>query len=337
MARIPVKVTKNIQPPIAAGKYHRLICMTGKNKGTCYYIADKRVLMGRSIKTDIQIYDNQASREHFELARVGEDYVLTDLGSQNGVFVNDFKVSQHKLKNGDKIIVGSTVYKYSFLEVVPDVPALYEEDDEEEEEEVTDVKPRKGKNKKNSSKGRKKDNKKVLILGGVLLAVFLFVPDESEDKKKKAAPKSTQANALIDKGEKEEFTYSGDLDPALRDKLEAYIHRGRREAREGNYIRALEEFTLARTLDPRNGSVAFYINRATQRLTEKVKEINEQAFRFRSAKMYTAAHGKYCIVIKMLEQYKDNRDLQSRYEQAEADAKEMSEKMGLERNEVNCK
>ena len=53
--------------------------------------------------------------------------------------------------------------------------------------------------------------------------------------------------------------------------------------------------------------------------------------------MYTAAHGKYCIVIKMLEQYKDNRDLQSRYEQAEADAKEMSEKMGLERNEVNCK
>ena len=335
MARVPVKVTKNIQPPIAAGKYHRLICMTGKNKGTCYYIGDKRVLMGRSIKTDIQIYDGQASREHFELAKVGDDYILTDLGSQNGVYVNDFKVSQHKLKNGDKVIVGSTVYKYSFLEVVPDLPSVYEEEDEDEDE--FEEENTKSNIKKKGAKNKKKDNKKILIYGVLLVGLYIFLDADSGKQKKKKKTGTTDNSALIDKGEKQRLSYTSELDPDLKEKLEAYIHRGRREAREGNYIRALEEFTLARTLDPRNGSVAFYINRATQRLTENIKEIDEQAARFRSAKMFSSAHGKYCIILKMLEKYKDNRDLEARYEQAEKDAKEMSQKIGLDRDAVNCK
>ena len=53
--------------------------------------------------------------------------------------------------------------------------------------------------------------------------------------------------------------------------------------------------------------------------------------------MYSSAHGKYCIILKMLEKYKDNRDLEVRYEQAEENAKEMSQKIGLDRDAINCK
>ncbi len=171
----------------------------------------------------------------------------------------------------------------------------------------------------------------------MLIGLYIFLDEDSGNSKKAKNVVTTDSSSLIEKGEKQRLSYSGELDPDLKEKLEAYIHRGRREAREGNYIRALEEFTLARTLDPRNGSVAFYINRATQRLTESIKGIDEQAARFRSAKMYSSAHGKYCIILKMLEKYKDNRDLEVRYEQAEENAKEMSQKIGLDRDAINCK
>ncbi|MEI8347780.1 MAG: FHA domain-containing protein, partial [Pseudomonadota bacterium] len=91
--------------------------MTGEKKGVTYFLKEKRAIMGRSEKADIQIFDVKASREHIELARVGNTYVLTDLKSQNGVMVNDLKVTQYTLKEGDKIIIGHTVYKFNDLKI----------------------------------------------------------------------------------------------------------------------------------------------------------------------------------------------------------------------------
>ncbi len=328
MARAPVKITKNLDLPVAAGQYHRLICMTGKNKGHCYYLGDGRVVMGRSNKTDIQILDTQASREHVELTRVGDKYILTDLQSQNGVFVNDLKVNQHKLKNGDKVIVGSTVYKYSYLEVMPEVVELEEEEEEDEEEE--EVKPKK------KSKKQEGANKRLLIIAVVGIGLWIML--DSDEKPKKASSPQSQISKRNDiSRDSENLSMNSDLDPEMQSKLMAYIHRGRREAREGNYIRALEEFTLARTLDPGNGSVAFYINRASQRLIEYINEVNEQAERFRNSKMYTSAHGKYCTVVKMLEKYSSNKDLSGKYKEAQDNAKEMSLRIGLKEDETNCK
>ena len=112
-----VKIYKHFETPRAPGEYDRFICLTGENKGKAYFLLGKRVVMGRSEKCDIQILDLKSSREHLELTLVGKNYILTDLSSQNGVVVNDLKVKQHSLTDGDKVIVGKTVYKYSKVEV----------------------------------------------------------------------------------------------------------------------------------------------------------------------------------------------------------------------------
>ena len=115
MSERAVKLTRSLLPPGKPGEYFRIMCMTGKNKGISYLLFGKRILMGRGDKVDIQILDSNSSRQHTELVKHGDSYIITDLGSQNGTIVNKSKVRQHRLADADKIIIGSTVFKFNKL------------------------------------------------------------------------------------------------------------------------------------------------------------------------------------------------------------------------------
>ncbi|MDE3090837.1 MAG: FHA domain-containing protein, partial [Chloroflexota bacterium] len=52
--------------------------------------------------------DAQISRRHAEIRRESVGYVLYDLRSHNGTFVNDERVTQHALQNGDRIRIGAS-------------------------------------------------------------------------------------------------------------------------------------------------------------------------------------------------------------------------------------
>ena len=112
-----VNIIHGHQLPVAAGTYYRLWCMAGAQKDKAYYLQANRIILGRGEEADIPVQDIKASREHAELVRQGDHFILTDLKSQNGVVVNDHKISQVTLKNGDYIIIGQTVFKYDVLQV----------------------------------------------------------------------------------------------------------------------------------------------------------------------------------------------------------------------------
>ena len=132
-----VQIIKNFKAPVVPGKHFKLLCMTGENKGTSYFLTGARVIMGRSENADIKIADTKSSREHAELAKIKNKYVLSDLGSANGIVVNDLKVNQHTLSDGDKVIVGATVYKFTVIKVKD--PLEDDEEDYEEESGEVDV------------------------------------------------------------------------------------------------------------------------------------------------------------------------------------------------------
>jgi len=67
------------------------------------------VTAGRSKKNAIPIRDEHSSREHCEVRRTPDGYMLVDLNSRNGTLVNGCPVNQHKLRHGDKIEVGDTL------------------------------------------------------------------------------------------------------------------------------------------------------------------------------------------------------------------------------------
>jgi hypothetical protein len=65
--------------------------------------------LGRHPNNSIQILDKIASKEHCLIERRGDCYVLRDLGSLNGTFINSVRVrDESRLVDGDEIAIGST-------------------------------------------------------------------------------------------------------------------------------------------------------------------------------------------------------------------------------------
>ncbi|PIP92642.1 MAG: hypothetical protein COW00_01290 [Bdellovibrio sp. CG12_big_fil_rev_8_21_14_0_65_39_13] len=323
------KITKNFKQPTLPGKYYRLSCLTGKNKGFCYYLTGKRVVLGRGDKVDIQVLDAKSSREHAELVLVGTQFVLTDLGSQNGVVVNDLKVTQHQIKESDKIIIGQTVFKFDTITVKESKDLAVVEDDEveeyeEEEEETT-------KSKKKNAKKNEQKKKPLVMIAIVLLAVVFLLPDEKVVKPgdNKNNPNNIGAQDvitdLIDKKQKEE-------DRELREKLDTYIQRGLREYREGNYFRAIEEFNLALILSPSNGDANFYLNRTKQKLDNLIELIFLKAKQEAEALKYSGALISYCEILRLLQDYPEDK----RFIDAKKNIEFLESQMGMEKNEYQC-
>jgi adenylate cyclase len=68
--------------------------------------------IGRTPENDIEIKDSLISRRHTSIVKKGDKYVLYDLGSSNGTFVNRERVEMKTLESGDVIRVGDTEIAY---------------------------------------------------------------------------------------------------------------------------------------------------------------------------------------------------------------------------------
>ncbi len=68
--------------------------------------------MGRAPDNHIVVNDRRVSRRHAVLKREGTNYVLEDLGTPNGTFVNDQRIQRQVLASSDVIRLGQTVFIY---------------------------------------------------------------------------------------------------------------------------------------------------------------------------------------------------------------------------------
>ena len=83
-----------------------LVTFTRKGALKEFAIGDRSQVIGRSPETDIRIPVSDVSRSHCQISVSGKKVMVRDLGSSNGTFVNDQKVSDAVLKPGDRIRVG---------------------------------------------------------------------------------------------------------------------------------------------------------------------------------------------------------------------------------------
>jgi predicted component of type VI protein secretion system len=81
------------------------------------YSFDKdSITIGRNDDNTIVIDNLAVSGFHARMDRAGSEYILTDLQSTNGTFVNDQKVTSHKLVDADSIVIGKHVIIFSAKE-----------------------------------------------------------------------------------------------------------------------------------------------------------------------------------------------------------------------------
>ncbi len=64
--------------------------------------------MGRLPECTVTFDDPNVSREHADIRPDGDGFLLTDRTSTNGTTVNDVRISQHRLADGDRIALGAT-------------------------------------------------------------------------------------------------------------------------------------------------------------------------------------------------------------------------------------
>jgi len=92
-----------------------LFIIQGRNRGTRYDLASHEGAMsiGREAGNFVQLDDNEVSRRHAEVRRIGDGFVVGDLNSSNGTWLNSRKIERAELASGDQIQVGRTILVYS--------------------------------------------------------------------------------------------------------------------------------------------------------------------------------------------------------------------------------
>lgn len=86
---------------------------TGPAMGHRYAVGDKPLLVGRGDDCDLRIPDHSVSRRHAKIEPSPDGYVVADLGSTNGTFVNDHPLDGPQvLQDGDYLRVGNCIYRY---------------------------------------------------------------------------------------------------------------------------------------------------------------------------------------------------------------------------------
>ncbi len=71
-------------------------------------------MVGRSQTTDVTLDDGAVSREHIQLVPSGKSCQLIDNYSSNGCYVNNEKVTKARLRAGDLIEVGRSIFVVHF-------------------------------------------------------------------------------------------------------------------------------------------------------------------------------------------------------------------------------
>ncbi|HZU12847.1 MAG TPA: FHA domain-containing protein [Chloroflexota bacterium] len=97
------------------------------------FVLPAEAMIGRLESCQISVPDKSVSREHARVVRLGDRYVVRDLGSTNGTLVNGRRISGDvPLRPGDMVTVGSVEFLFEQqeppLQEREEVPAMQEEE-----------------------------------------------------------------------------------------------------------------------------------------------------------------------------------------------------------------
>jgi pSer/pThr/pTyr-binding forkhead associated (FHA) protein len=91
--------------------------ISGKYQGGEFPLRPNReIIIGRSSDLDMVLVEDMVSRKHAKITTDETVVTIQDLGSTNGTFVNGEKVRKADLKDGDRILIGTSIIKIVFVD-----------------------------------------------------------------------------------------------------------------------------------------------------------------------------------------------------------------------------
>jgi hypothetical protein len=108
----PSTKTSTAPAPRPGVRSHVLRFISGKYQGGEFpVVADKQIVIGRSSDLDMVLVEDMVSRKHSRISMQGDQIWIEDLGSTNGTFVNGEKIKRARLKEGDRVLIGTSILK----------------------------------------------------------------------------------------------------------------------------------------------------------------------------------------------------------------------------------
>ncbi len=93
-----------------APQSYQLVMRTGPTPGKVFPLEKNEIYIGRDPSNDFVINDVEVSRRHARLSLQPSGFVLEDLGSTNGIFVNGQRITRPvMLRGGESIMLGENV------------------------------------------------------------------------------------------------------------------------------------------------------------------------------------------------------------------------------------
>ena len=89
-----------------------VVGVSGALAGQRFTVGTQPITFGRSAENAVRLTSTLASRVHAELRPEAGGYVLRDLGSANGTWVNGELVAVHELRPGDEITIGDEAFRF---------------------------------------------------------------------------------------------------------------------------------------------------------------------------------------------------------------------------------
>jgi hypothetical protein len=80
----------------------------GPDFGKTFPLEGSEFHMGRHAQCEIVLKDPEISRRHLRVSRVGDEWVIDDLGSTNGTWVNGQRIAKQGISPGDQVDIGQT-------------------------------------------------------------------------------------------------------------------------------------------------------------------------------------------------------------------------------------
>jgi pSer/pThr/pTyr-binding forkhead associated (FHA) protein len=91
--------------------------ISGKYQGGEFPLRPNReIIIGRSSDLDMVLVEDMVSRKHAKITTDAHVVTIQDLGSTNGTFVNGEKVRKADLKDGDRILIGTSIIKIVYVD-----------------------------------------------------------------------------------------------------------------------------------------------------------------------------------------------------------------------------
>ena len=90
-----------------------LVVKRGPNAGSRFVLEADLTHAGRHPDSEIFLDDITVSRRHAEFVRQGRSYLVRDVGSLNGTYLNRERIDEASLANGDEVQIGK--FKLVFL------------------------------------------------------------------------------------------------------------------------------------------------------------------------------------------------------------------------------